>query len=121
MSGENYDPSNIASLRMSTSKKTNRTRLTVPADLASYLGVRRSVTLQRIMRQTGLPPEVLLDLALEMLDIASRKLSPSPIQRQAVGLGAARWRNVSPEERSETLRKAARARWDKVKRTREEK
>ena len=42
----------------------------------------------------------LLDLALEMLDIASRKLSPSPIKRQAVGLGAARWRNVSPEERS---------------------
>lgn len=73
------------------------------------------MTLRRIMRQSGLPPEVLLDLALEMLDIASRKLSPSPIQRQAVGLGAARWRNVSPEERSETLRRAAQARWAKVK------
>ena len=71
------------------------------------------MTLRRIMRQTGLPPEVLLDLALEMLDIASRKLSPSPIKRQAVGLGAARWRNVSPEERSEALRRAAEARWSK--------
>jgi len=71
------------------------------------------MTLRRIMRQSGLPPEVLLDLALEMLDIASRKLSPSPIKRQAVGLGAARWRNVGPEERSEALRKAAEARWAK--------
>jgi hypothetical protein len=71
------------------------------------------MTLKRIMRQSGLPPEVLIDLALEMLDIASRKLSPSPIKRQAVGLGAARWRNVSPEVRSETLRKAAQARWAK--------
>jgi hypothetical protein len=71
------------------------------------------MTLRRIMRQCGLPPEVLLDLALEMLDIASRKLSPSPIKRQAVGLGAARWRNVGPEERSAALRHAAQARWAK--------
>ena len=34
-----------------------------------------SMRLRRIMRQSGLPPEVLLDLALEILDIASRKLS----------------------------------------------
>lgn len=68
------------------------------------------------MRQTGLPPEVLLDLALEILDISSRKLSPSPIKRQAVGLGAARWRNVGPEERSEALRRAAQARWAKQRR-----
>jgi hypothetical protein len=73
------------------------------------------MTLKRIIRQSGLPAEVLIDLALEMLDIASRKLSPSPIKRQAVGLGAARWRNVSPEVRSETLRKAAQARWAKHK------
>jgi len=71
------------------------------------------MTLRRIMRQTGLPPEVLIDLALEMLDIASRKLSPSPIKRQAVGLGAARWRNVGPEERSAELRRIAQARWAK--------
>jgi hypothetical protein len=103
---------------MSRIKKSKQARATLPADLASCLGVRRSLTLQRIMRQTGLPPEVLIDLALEMLDITSRKLSPSPIQRQAVGLGAARWRNVSPEERSEALRRAARARWDKVRRSR---
>lgn len=71
------------------------------------------MTLRRIMRQTGLPPEALIDLALEILDISSRKLSPSPIKRQAVGLGAARWRNVTPEERSEALRKTAQARWAK--------
>jgi hypothetical protein len=68
------------------------------------------------MKVTGLPPEVLLDLALEVLDITSRKLSPSPIQRTAVGLGAARWRHVSPEERSEALRRAAQARWAKHRR-----
>ena len=73
------------------------------------------MTLRRIMKQSGLPPEVLLDLALEILDIASRKLSPSPLQRQAVGLGTARWRNVSPEERSAVLRRAAQARWAKTK------
>jgi hypothetical protein len=69
--------------------------------------------LQIVMRQTGLPPEALLDLALEILDLASRKLSPPPIQRTAVGLGAARWRNVSAKERSEVLRRAAQARWAK--------
>ncbi len=85
----------------------------VSAELAACLGVRRTMTLRRIMRQTGLPPEALIDLALEILDISSRKLSPSPIKRQAVGLGAARWRNVTPEERSEALRKTAQARWAK--------
>ncbi len=82
-------------------------------ELARLLGARRTARLRRVMKQTGLPPEVLLDLAIEMLDLASRKLSPPPIQRTAVGLGAARWRNVSPEERSETLRRAAKARWAK--------
>ena len=85
----------------------------IPAEFQRLLGVRRTMTLRRIMRQSGLPPEVLLDLALEMLDLASRKLSPSPINRTAVGLGAARWRNVSPEDRSEALRRTAQARWDK--------
>jgi len=101
---------------MSTAKASSPAGGHVSSDLAACLGVRRTLTLRRIMRQTGLPPEVLLDLALEMLDIASRKLSPSPIKRQAVGLGAARWRNVSPEQRSEALRKAAQARWSKPRR-----
>jgi hypothetical protein len=60
-----------------------------------------------------LPPEVLIDLALEILDLAAKKLAPSPISRQAVGLGAARWRNVDPEERSEIMRRAVEARWAK--------
>jgi hypothetical protein len=98
---------------MSTLKKRGASTTEIPQDLATCLGVRRSMTLKRIMRQSGLPPEVLIDLALEILDIASRKLSPPPIKRQAVGLGAARWRNVSPEVRSEMLRKAAQVRWAK--------
>ena len=71
------------------------------------------MTLRRVVRQSGLPLEAVLDLALELLDIASRKLAPSPINRQAVGLGTARWRNVGAAERSEALRKAAQARWAK--------
>jgi hypothetical protein len=86
-------------------------------ELARMLGARRTVRLRRLMRHTGLPPEVLLDLAIEMLDLASRKLSPEPIHRTAVGLGAARWRNVSPEERSKAMRKAARARWARHQRS----
>jgi hypothetical protein len=92
------------------------TRLT--AELARMLGARRTARLRRMMRQTGLPPEALLDLAIELLDIASRKLSPDPIRRTAVGLAAARWRNVGPEERSKALRKAAQARWAKPRPTR---
>jgi len=82
-------------------------------DLARALGARRSARLKAVVRHTGLPPEVLLDLALELLDIASRKLSPPPIKRTAVGLGDARWRNVSAKERSEVLRRAVQARWAK--------
>ena len=85
----------------------------LPVELSRLLGVRRSARLRRIMRDSGLPPEVLLDLAIELLDLASRKLCAGPITRTAVGLGAARWRNVSPEDRSELLRKAAQARWAK--------
>ena len=61
---------------MSTAKKTPLEQAEIPSELATCLGVRRTMTLRRIMRQSGLPPEVVLDLALEMLDIASRKLSP---------------------------------------------
>ena len=98
---------------MSTPKKRSPENMHIPSELAGCLGVRRTLTLKRIMRQSGLPVEVVLDLALEILDIASRKLAPSPINRQAVGLGTARWRNVSPEARSEALRRAAQARWAK--------
>jgi len=67
------------------------------------------------MRHSGLPPEPLLDLAIEILDLTSRKLSPPPIRRTAMGLGAARWRNISPEARSELLRRVVQARWAKHK------
>jgi hypothetical protein len=98
---------------MSRPTKRSSENMHIPSELATCLGVRRTLTLKRIMRQSGLPVEVVLDLALEILDIASRRLAPSPLNRQAVGLGTARWRNVSPEARSEALRRAAQARWSK--------
>src|SRR6188474_2880326 len=98
---------------MSRPQKHSPENMHIPSELATCLGVRRTLTLKRIMRQSGLPVEVVLDLALEIMDIASRKLAPSPLNRQAVGLATARWRNVSPEARSETLRRAAQARWAK--------
>ena len=98
---------------MSTPSQRSPKSASIPSELANCLGVRRTMTLRRILKQSGLPVEVVLDLALELVDIASRKLAPSPLNRQAVGLGTARWRNVSPEARSEALRKAAQARWAK--------
>lgn len=82
-------------------------------DLARAIGVRRADRLRAVMKASGLPAEALLDLALELLDLAARKLSPPPIRRQALGLGAARWRNVGAKERSEALRRVAEARWAK--------
>lgn len=95
------------------SAKTDPPHLALSTDLARALGTRRSQRLLIVMRETGLPPEVLLDLALEIVDIAAKKLAPPPIKRTALGLGAARWRNISPKERSEVLRRAALARWAK--------
>src|SRR5262245_31814611 len=100
---------------MSTDKKRSSMPPQIPAPLKAALGVRRSQLLRRIIRQSGLPPEALIDLALEILDIASRKLSPPPIKRQAIGLGAARWRNVDAQARSEALRRVVQARWAKRK------
>jgi hypothetical protein len=91
----------------------------VTEDFGRVLGATRGARLRRLVKTTGLPPEALLDLALELLDLASRKLSPPPLRRTAVQLGAARWRDVSPEERSEILRRAAQARWAKAKRPRD--
>jgi hypothetical protein len=94
------------------------TPLDMTRELGRHLGARRTARLHRVVRHTGLPAEVLLDLAIELIDIASRKLSPAPIRRTAVGLGTARWRNVSAEKRSELLRRAAQARWAKHRRDR---
>ena len=96
---------------------TNRSHNTpLSPALAKGIGVRRSLRLRAIVRETGLPAEVLLDLAIELVEIASRKLSPPPIKRTAVGLGAARWRNVGAEERSRLMRRAVQARWAKRRR-----
>ena len=93
--------------------KSDPPRLEISKELAQALGTRRAHRLQALIRDTHLPPEVILDLALELVDIAAQKLAPPPIKRFALGLGAARWRNVSAKERSEVLRRAAQARWAK--------
>jgi hypothetical protein len=85
----------------------------IPSDLARALGTRRKAFLQSVMRQTGLPADALLDLALEILDIASRRLAPPPVKKPAVALAAARWRKMTQRERSEELRRVALARWRK--------
>lgn len=94
-------------------KKTPQSTTDLTPELADALGARRAALLRRIARKSGLPPEAVIDLALEILDITSRRLATSPISRQAVGLGAARWRNVNPEQRSEIMRRAVEARWAK--------
>ena len=106
---------NHTSFRMKNQARHKPAQAIAP-DLAKALGVRRANRLKSIVKYTGLPAEVLMDLAIELLDIASRKLSPTPIHRTAVGLGAARWRNVSSEERSELLRRVVQARWAKQRR-----
>lgn len=88
----------------------------VPTDLARALGPRRASFLRRLVRDTGLPAEVLIDLGLEHVDISARKLAPPPLTRTSWALNSARWRAISPEARSEMLRKAAQARWDKHRR-----
>ena len=103
------------SVRMKNQARHKPAQAIAP-DLAKALGVRRANRLKSIVKYTGLPAEVLMDLAIELLDIASRKLSPAPITRAAVGLGAARWRNVGAEERSELLRRVVQARWAKHRR-----
>jgi hypothetical protein len=87
----------------------------VPSDLAQALGARRTALLKGVMRHTGLPADALLDLALEVLDITSRRLSPPPIDKPAVALAAARWRKMSRKERSDELRRVALARWQKAR------
>jgi hypothetical protein len=83
------------------------------AELERVLGARRAKRLARVVKHTGLPVERVLDLAIDFVDMASRKLVGTDIQRTAVGLGTARWRNVSPEARSEAMRRAVQARWKK--------
>jgi hypothetical protein len=85
----------------------------LPPDLAQALGPRRRALLQGVMRNTGMAPDALLDLALEILDIASRRLAPPPVQKPATALAAARWRKMTGKERSEVLRRVAQARWSK--------
>ncbi len=88
-------------------KFTSKT--TISGDLRRGLGVRRATRLSRLVRQAQLPPETLLDLALDLLEALNRHLSPGA--KPIIGLASERWRRASPRERSEALRKVAQARW----------
>jgi len=94
-------------------KTPPRPTVELTPELAAALGTRRAALLRRIVRRHGQPPEVMLDLALTILDLASTRLAPSPITRQAVSLGAARWRNVDSETRTKLMRQAVQVRWAK--------
>lgn len=77
----------------------------LPAPLSQSLGVRRSARLSRLIRHTGLPPETLLDIALEVLErLASRLPCRSGDAQSQPGLATARWKRISPGERFAVLR-----------------
>ena len=94
-------------------RESDETPHPLSEDLARLLGTNRVVRLRRVMRRTQLPAEAVLDLALKLVELAARDLLRDPIGRTAVGLGAARWRDVSPEERSKAMSRTANARWHK--------
>src|SRR5690349_9778276 len=81
------------STRMARTKSQAANDPGVTVELERVLGARRAKQLRRVVKQTGLPAEVVLDLALDLVDIASRKIASSSVERTAIGLGAARWRN----------------------------
>lgn len=79
--------------------------------LRQGLGVRRALRLSRLVRETQLPPEPLLDLALDLLEALSRHVTPGT--QRAVGLATERWKRWSAQERSDALRQVAQVRWDR--------
>jgi len=82
------------------------------AALSRGLGVRRSQRLIRIAKKTGMPPEALLDVAIELLECVVGRLSPYRKDSKPLpGLASGRWRTTPPEERSKILRRVAQARW----------
>jgi hypothetical protein len=78
-------------------------------DLRRGLGVRRASRLARAARDAQLPPEALLDLALDLLEVLNRRLTLT--SQPAVGLATERWKRLSAQARSDALRRVAQARW----------
>jgi len=61
-----------------------------------------------------MPPEALLDLALDLLETLNRHLVPQSNRGSGVvGLASERWKRTTPEERSKALRDVALARWNR--------
>jgi hypothetical protein len=78
-------------------------------DLRRGLGMRRASRLARAARHAQLPPEALLDLALDLLEVLNRRLTLT--SQPAVGLATDRWKRLSAQARSAALRRVAQARW----------
>jgi len=70
------------------------------------------------LREPGalLPPGGKLGPTLRVLVLKAR--AHGAFVQQAIGLGAARWRNIDPEQRSEIMRRAVQARWAKQRKER---
>lgn len=90
-------------------------RLELSPALANALGEERSARLRAIAERTGKPPEILIDIGLEFIELGVRAFFAPPLRRRAQQLASMRWENVTPEQRSEQLRRGAQARWAKHK------
>lgn len=89
------------------------TRPEVSRELASALGEELTVRLRGLAERTGKTPETIIDIGLEFVALGVRGLLSSPLRRTAQQMASKRWEGVTHEQRSEQLRRAARARWAK--------
>jgi hypothetical protein len=84
---------------MASAKRNDVLTRGISRDLRRGLGIRRATRLSRVARDTQIPPEALLDLALELLEVLNRHLVPRSARGDAVvGLASERWRRTTPEE-----------------------
>ena len=83
----------------------------VDPTLVKMLGRKRALRLVRFSEHTGLSTERLLVYAFDLLECAIDRIHPR--NREAVTMGAARWRGVAAEDRAEIARRAVSARWAK--------
>lgn len=104
----------LAAQNMTRPTRADESQGLLSEDLRRGLGVRRATRLSRVSRSTRLPPEALLDLALDLLETLNRHLASGTRSGNAiVTLANERWKHTSPEERSKALRHVALARWSR--------
>lgn len=78
--------------------------------IGQLLGPTRARKLRRFAQRTGLTPACLLRTAFDLVEI---HLASAPVVKnaEAVSMGEARWKGVSPEARAKIARLAANQRW----------